>query len=56
MHYYYSNVYYRVFNLNTCILTKLDLFPASAHEIVPATVHGTILSVVPANVGAISFS
>ena len=36
--YYYSNVDYRVFNLNPCILTKLDLFPASAHEIVPATV------------------
>ena len=37
--YCYSNVYYRVFNLNPCILTKLDVFPASAHEIVPATVH-----------------
>ena len=37
--YYFSNVYYRVFNLNPCILTKPDLFPASAHEIVPATVH-----------------
>ena len=36
---YYSNAYYRVFNLNPCILTNLDLFPASAHEIVPATVH-----------------
>ena len=37
--YYYSNVYYRVINLNPCILTKLDLLTASAHEIVPATVH-----------------
>ena len=36
--YYYSNVYYHVFNLNACILTKRDLFTASAHEIVPATV------------------
>ena len=32
------NVYYRVFNLNPFILTKLYLFPASTHEIVPATV------------------